>query len=190
MWARSARPVPAIALPRIQPRPWLSFWRDAMSKTLLLPLMCVLVMMASCRREKPNYDRPLAPGEVSLQELPVAEWPVFTTAQSNRQDMVEAIDRSLNYLGKPSAANHFPIAESISRALLRAYRNFVAYCFPGPLIAPLTRHFDEISEYSEVLVGTERARCCSPAITRQFLTRVCKRLIPCSVTLYTLGPKT
>lgn len=95
-----------------------------MPKILLLPLMCALVLMASCRREKPNYDRPLAPGEVSLQELPVAEWPTFTITQSNRPQMVEAIDRSLNYLGKPSAANHFPIAGVDQQSVIDGLQKF------------------------------------------------------------------
>lgn len=59
------------------------------------------------------YDYELGPGEVGLVPLPFGEpWPDFSIGWQMREQLAEAADASLNYLGKPSSKNFFPYGES------------------------------------------------------------------------------
>lgn len=59
------------------------------------------------------YDYELGPGEVGLVPLPSGEpWPDFSIGWQIRDQLVEAADASINYLGKPSSQAFFPYGES------------------------------------------------------------------------------
>ncbi len=81
-----------------------------------LALVC-LVFMAGCRAPQKskvhtlNYSRPLAPGEVALRRITdPAMIPDFTAACYDLANLRESVQRSLNYLSKPSSRRFFPYA--------------------------------------------------------------------------------
>jgi membrane-bound lytic murein transglycosylase A len=92
---------------------------------LIIPLLVCLIIVAASgcrlRSRSPDaqYDRPLAPGAVALQELSVSEFPRFTVDSDDRPGLRKAIAHSLKYLSAPSAAQHFPIG-GITQAQTRA----------------------------------------------------------------------
>jgi membrane-bound lytic murein transglycosylase A len=60
----------------------------------------------------PQYDRPLAPGQLALRKITnPADIPDFTDACHNLSNLSAAIDNSLNYLKKPSSRRFFPYAD-------------------------------------------------------------------------------
>jgi len=62
--------------------------------------------------EASPYDYELGPGEVGLVPLPYGEpWPDFSIGWQMREQLAEAADASLNYLGKPSSQGFFPYGE-------------------------------------------------------------------------------
>lgn len=59
------------------------------------------------------YDYELGAGEVGLVPLPAGEpWPDFSIGWQMREQLAEAADASLNYLGKPSSQGFFPYGAS------------------------------------------------------------------------------
>jgi len=86
----------------------------ALSVLLLLAVFTVF----GCRKPaevieaKPPYDNPLPPGQNALRKITNPdEIPDFTMACLDVRDLRPAIDRSLNYLKKPSSRNFFPSGE-------------------------------------------------------------------------------
>lgn len=68
-------------------------------------------IITGCQRPvaKPEYDRPLPPGELALRRITNPyEIPDLTEGCYNMAWMGRAIDNSLNYLSKPSSRQFFP----------------------------------------------------------------------------------
>ena len=62
-----------------------------------------------CKKKRPDYSKPLPPGEMALVKLTdPKDYPDFGTGFKNRAGLVEAIDHSLEYYRKPSSKTHFP----------------------------------------------------------------------------------
>jgi len=62
--------------------------------------------------QKPEYSKPLAPGELALRKITnPAEIPDFTQACHDLSNLKAAIDNSLNYLKKPSSKQFFPYGD-------------------------------------------------------------------------------
>lgn len=81
-------------------------------------LLIVVFTVFGCRKPaevietKPPYDNPLPPGQNALRKLTNPdEIPDFTMACLDLRDLRPAIDRSLNYLQKPSSRSFFPCGE-------------------------------------------------------------------------------
>ncbi|MFC1675618.1 MltA domain-containing protein [Planctomycetota bacterium] len=80
---------------------------------LLLLLAFFLLTLTSCRTTpvpvELAYNKPLPPGQFALKKItdPVMI-PNFTAAGMNRKDLKTAVDKSLNYLSKPSSRAFFP----------------------------------------------------------------------------------
>ncbi|AQQ72090.1 Membrane-bound lytic murein transglycosylase A precursor [Limihaloglobus sulfuriphilus] len=99
----------------------------------LLALSAVLmVLYTGCKPPKPeekDYNRPLLPGEDALVKITdPARIPDFTTACRNTYNLVDAIDRSLNYMAKPSSEQFFPMQDITHQDVvesLRAFRDIV-----------------------------------------------------------------
>ena len=81
-------------------------------------LLIVVFTVFGCRKPaevietKPPYDNPLPPGQNALPKITTPdEIPDFTMACLDLRDLRPAIDRSLNYLKKPSSRKFFPSGE-------------------------------------------------------------------------------
>jgi membrane-bound lytic murein transglycosylase A len=86
--------------------------RILLSVTLaLLVLTAVGCQKPQARIVAPQYDKPLAPGQLALRKITnPAEIPDFTDACHNLSNLSIAIDNSLDYLKKPSTKQFFPYA--------------------------------------------------------------------------------
>lgn len=99
------------------------------NRILILALSLIAVIFVGCRtrpeKVKTPYDRPLPPGRHALRRITdPLEIPDFTMACLDLADLRAAIDKSLNYLSKPSSRQFFPCGEiSHTRATdsLRAF---------------------------------------------------------------------
>jgi membrane-bound lytic murein transglycosylase A len=88
------------------------------NKMLLSVVLALLVLTAvGCQKPRarviaPQYDRPLAPGQLALRKITKpAEIPDFTDGCHNLTNLSIAIDNSLNYLKKPSSQRFFPYGD-------------------------------------------------------------------------------
>lgn len=78
---------------------------------LLLPA-CVIPPPEQAEPDNP-YDYELAAGELGIVPLPEGEpWPDFSIGWQMREDLLEAAERSLAYLAKPSSKGFFPYGEN------------------------------------------------------------------------------
>jgi membrane-bound lytic murein transglycosylase A len=84
-------------------------------KILLSVLLLITIVIAGCRsrqRAETPYDKPLLPGQSALRKITDPyEIPDFTMACFDLADLRTAIDRSLNYLRKPSSRQFFPLGD-------------------------------------------------------------------------------
>ena len=82
---------------------------------LLSALLLTTTVIAGCRsrqRAKTPYDQPLLPGQSALRKITDPyEIPDFTMACFDLADLQTGIDRSLNYLRKPSSQQFFPLGD-------------------------------------------------------------------------------
>ncbi|MGA2172281.1 MAG: MltA domain-containing protein [Sedimentisphaerales bacterium] len=87
--------------------------RILLSATLvLLVLVAVGCQKPQARISAPQYDRPLAPGQLALRKITnPAEIPDFTDGCHDLANVSIAIDNSLDYLKKPSTQQFFPYAD-------------------------------------------------------------------------------
>jgi membrane-bound lytic murein transglycosylase A len=88
-----------------------------MARTILLYLLLsTAVVIIGCkaplkREIKPPYDKQLLPGQSALRKITnPAEIPDFTLACFDLKELKPAIDKSLNYLHKPSSEKFFPVS--------------------------------------------------------------------------------
>jgi membrane-bound lytic murein transglycosylase A len=96
-----------------------------MKRTLLvIELVLIAFFSASCQKVKQiepvtpstkDYSKPLPPGQLALRKITnPADIPDFTFACYDLSNLEKAIDKSINYLKKPSAQQYYPYGE-ISR---------------------------------------------------------------------------
>lgn len=103
-----------------------------MNRTPLLALLIVSgVALTGCQRPaaRPQYDRPLPPGQLALRRITDPyEIPDFTPGGYNLAWMSQAIDNSLSYLSKPSSKKYFPYGDITHEqvvASLKAFKGLV-----------------------------------------------------------------
>ncbi|MHC4123211.1 MAG: hypothetical protein ACYSSI_06525, partial [Planctomycetota bacterium] len=84
-------------------------------KMLAVTLFVLAVILTGCRKPervvefKPPYDRPLAPGQQALRKITnPTDIPDFTVAALDLKDLMSSVERSINYLNKPSSKQYFP----------------------------------------------------------------------------------
>ncbi|MFH1370718.1 MAG: MltA domain-containing protein [Planctomycetota bacterium] len=102
------------------------------NKILLSIALAALVLMAfGCHKPQarvlapPQYDRPLAPGQLALRKITnPADIPDFTDACHNLTNLSASIDNSLNYLKKPSSQRFFPYADITHEHAVRSLTAF------------------------------------------------------------------
>ncbi len=77
-----------------------------------------LFLLNACRSAepgpaKPNYARPLEPGEAALVKLSSDEYPDFEKGFQDLAPLLQSVNRSIDYMHKPSSRTHYPL-EGIS----------------------------------------------------------------------------
>ena len=106
--------------------------RIFMKNRVLLSAALVAIVLAAvgCQKPRarvvaPQYDRPLAPGQLALRKITnPAEIPDFTDACHNLANLSQAIDNSLNYLKKPSSNQFYPYADITHEQVVRSLTAF------------------------------------------------------------------
>ncbi|MDT8300620.1 MAG: MltA domain-containing protein [Sedimentisphaerales bacterium] len=118
-------------------------------KILLSALLLTTTIIVGCRsrqQAKTPYDQPLLPGQSALRKITDPyEIPDFTMACFDLTQMQTAIDRSLNYLNKPSSQQFFPIGDVTH-----------------------TRAVDSLKAFSELMNSRLTARSMNEAIRAKF----------------------
>jgi membrane-bound lytic murein transglycosylase A len=101
-------------------------------KKLLLSVVLALLVFAivGCQKPRarvvtPEYDRPLAPGQLALRKITNPdEIPDFTNACQNLSNLSQAIDNSLDYLKKPSSNQFYPYADISREQVVKSLNAF------------------------------------------------------------------
>jgi len=102
-----------------------------MKNKVFLFLLSFAILFTGCQKteKKPQYNKRLAPGELALRKITnPQDIPDFTYGCYDMSGMAHAIDRSLNYLGKPSSRKFFPYGDITHlRAFdsLKAFKNLI-----------------------------------------------------------------
>ena len=103
-----------------------------MKNRVLLSIALVTIVFAAvgCQKPRarvvaPEYDKPLAPGQLALRKITnPAEIPDFTTACQNVSNLSTAIDNSLNYLNKASSKDFYPYSDITHEQVVRSLTAF------------------------------------------------------------------
>lgn len=98
-----------------------------MKNKILLSINLALSVFAvvGCQRPRPDYDRPLAPGQLALRKITSpADIPDFTAACHNLANLSRALNNSLNYLKKPSSRQFYPYADITHERVVRSLTAF------------------------------------------------------------------
>ncbi|HON90628.1 MAG TPA: MltA domain-containing protein [Sedimentisphaerales bacterium] len=87
-----------------------------MKKLMLLGLLVSGVVLTGCQTKrvtsKPQYDRPLPPGQLALRKIDdPSRYPDFTRGWRDLDTLKAAIRNSLNYLSKASSKQHYPYGQ-------------------------------------------------------------------------------
>ncbi len=121
-------------------------------RALLCILLSAAVVLNGCRAPlkevaKPVYDRPLQPGQPALRRITnPMEIPDFSLACFDVDGLKPAIERSLNYLSKPSSKEFFPVSGISHQAAMDSLREFSSLLDSGlrgsELSAAILERFD------------------------------------------------
>jgi len=93
-------------------------------------LVAIVLTAVGCQKPRarivaPQYDRPLAPGQLALRKITnPAELPDFTDACHNLSNLSTAIDNSLDYLKKPSSNQFYPYADITHEQVVKSLTAF------------------------------------------------------------------
>ena len=97
-------------------------------KVLLSVLLVTTTIISGCRsrqRAETPYDNPLLPGQSALRKITDPyEIPDFTMACFDLANLRTAIDRSLNYLNKPSSQKFFPLGDITHKRAVDSLKAF------------------------------------------------------------------
>ena len=106
-----------------------------MKKTILVfELVLIGLFSASCQKpkkvkrleEKPQYDKPLPPGQLALRKITnPADIPDFTFACHDLINLKSAAAKSLNYLSKPSSKQFYPYGEITHEHAVDSLKAFI-----------------------------------------------------------------
>ncbi|HUW18160.1 MAG TPA: MltA domain-containing protein [Sedimentisphaerales bacterium] len=119
------------------------------TKIFLSALLAIVTLTTGCQRPqaRPEYDRPLPPGQLALRKITNPdEMPDFTIGCHNLGGMQKAIDNSLNYLSKPSSRQFFPYGDITHQQAvdsLKAFKKLIDSGLRGrELHAAIAEQFD------------------------------------------------
>jgi membrane-bound lytic murein transglycosylase A len=107
------------------------------AKVLLCVLFFAATIIIGCKAPlkkavKPQYDKPLLPGQPALRRITnPAEIPDFTLACFDVEGLKPAVERSLNYLRKPSSKRFFPVDDISHQMTMDSLKEFLALLDSG-----------------------------------------------------------
>ena len=79
-------------------------------RRLLALLLGTSLLAAACKTIEPDYGRSLPPGWPALIEVTdVTEWPNLSSDWRHREELLPALDRSIEWFGKESSKQFFPM---------------------------------------------------------------------------------
>jgi membrane-bound lytic murein transglycosylase A len=92
-------------------------------------LIAIVLVAVGCQKPQrvvaPQYDRPLAPGQLALRKITnPAEIPDFTDACHNLANLSTGIDNSLDYLKKPTSKQFYPYADITHEQVVKSITAF------------------------------------------------------------------
>jgi len=95
-----------------------------------------VVVLAGCQTRRaavrPQYDRPLPPGQLALRKITdPRDYPDFTQGWRDLDSLKAAIRNSLSYLRKPSSRQFFPYAEISHDQTVKSLEAFLALTDSG-----------------------------------------------------------
>lgn len=102
-----------------------------MKKTLLvLALVLNVLFLIGCQKplkvERPEYDRPLPPGQFALRKITNPDdIPDFTSGCYDLSNLKSSAAKSLNYLSKPSSKQFFPCGEITHQQAVDSLKAFI-----------------------------------------------------------------
>jgi membrane-bound lytic murein transglycosylase A len=107
-------------------------------KILLYLLLSLLTITMGCRAPvepiiaRPDYDRPLLPGQQALRKITdPLQIPDFTLASLDLQGLKPAIENSLNYLRKSSSKRYFPVSSITHQRAVDSLQAFMGLLDSG-----------------------------------------------------------
>jgi membrane-bound lytic murein transglycosylase A len=107
------------------------------TKALLYLLLSTTIIIIGCRAPlkkavAPQYDKPLLPGQPALRKITnPAEIPDFTLACFDVEGLKPAVERSLNYLSKPSSKGFFPVCDINHQMAVDSLKEFLTLLDSG-----------------------------------------------------------
>lgn len=125
------------------------------TRSFVYLLLFVVTVISGCQTQvkkdtKPAYDAPLMDGESALYKIVnPTSIPDFTAASTDVSELVPAIDRSLNYLSKPSSKQFYPVSgithQRAVSSLLAFKKLLVSGVTGAQLNAAINQRFDVYS---------------------------------------------
>jgi membrane-bound lytic murein transglycosylase A len=100
------------------------------TKVLLYLLLSTAIIIIGCRAPlkkavAPQYDKPLLPGQLALRKITnPSEIPDFTLACFDVEGLKPAVERSRNYLSKPSSKGFFPVGDISHQMAVDSLKEF------------------------------------------------------------------
>ncbi|MHC4943815.1 MAG: murein transglycosylase A [Planctomycetota bacterium] len=73
---------------------------------------------------KPDYSRPLEPGELALLKVARADYPDFSVGFRNREQLLKAVGESIDYMNKPSSRMYYPMEGITHTRVQRSLERF------------------------------------------------------------------
>jgi membrane-bound lytic murein transglycosylase A len=106
-------------------------------KVLLYLLLSIVTIIIGCKAPlkkavAPPYDKPLLPGQSALRKVTnPSEVPDFSLACFDVEGLKPAVERSLNYLHKPSSKKFFPVSGIDHKTAVDSLKEFSAMLDSG-----------------------------------------------------------
>ncbi len=107
-----------------------------MKKMMLLGVLALGVLLTGCQAKRvatrPQYDRPLPPGQLALRKIEdKSKYPDFTGGWRDLDTLKAAIRNSLNYLSKASSRQYYPYGQITHAQAVASLQTFLTLLDSG-----------------------------------------------------------